>query len=339
MEKKLFNKVACFTDIHFGQKNNSQLFNDDCMDFITWFIEEAKNRSCETCICLGDWHNSRNTINVSTLNYTMRCLKMLSESFEKVFILAGNHDLFYRERREIHSLPMGDLIHNVKIIDDIMVEDDVAIVPWLVNDEWSGISKIKTKYMFGHFELPGFKMNAMITMPDHKGINTRHFKNQDYVFSGHFHLRQYKDNVHYIGNPFGHNYSDSGDFNRGAMFLEWGGSPVYVNYEDGPKYMSINFSDLIESPESFLSDKLYLKTYMDLNMSYEDTVFIKEVITSNYDIREFKLIQNNKDEVSNILDTDIVFETVDQIVLRELDAISSINFDKQTLIDLYNSLH
>ena len=43
---QFFNKVACFTDIHFGNKNNSRQHNDDCERFIYWFIEKAKEAGC-----------------------------------------------------------------------------------------------------------------------------------------------------------------------------------------------------------------------------------------------------------------------------------------------------
>ena len=38
----MFKKAACFTDIHFGLKNNSRQHNNDCEDFVKWFIDEAK---------------------------------------------------------------------------------------------------------------------------------------------------------------------------------------------------------------------------------------------------------------------------------------------------------
>lgn len=334
----LFKKVAACTDLHFGAKHNSRVFNDDVEDFLTWFIREAKYRGAETCVCLGDWHNSRNSINVSTLNYTVSNIKRLSEAFESVYILAGNHDLFYREKREIHSLPMADGFDNVTIVDDVLELDDVAFVPWLVEDEWKDVTKIKSKYMFGHFEIPGFKMNAMIEMPDHGGINKTHFKHQDYVFSGHFHKRQYQGNVHYIGNPFGHNYGDAGDAERGAMFLDWDGAPEYVNYEDGPKYVTADLGALIDTPDVYLTGKVYVKVALDVDISYEEASFIKETFMSNHDIREFKLVQQKFDEVSDENDGSVSFETVDQIVLAQLDAIESENFRKETLIEIYNRL-
>ena len=41
---QFFKKAACFTDIHFGMKNNARQHNIDCENFVTWFIEEAKKR-------------------------------------------------------------------------------------------------------------------------------------------------------------------------------------------------------------------------------------------------------------------------------------------------------
>ena len=102
---QFFNKAACFTDIHFGMKNNARQHNIDCENFVTWFIEEAKKRGSETCIFLGDWHHHRATLNTSTLNYSVSNVGFLAETFKNVYMIMGNHDLYYREKREINSMP------------------------------------------------------------------------------------------------------------------------------------------------------------------------------------------------------------------------------------------
>lgn len=95
----LFKKAAILTDLHLGLKSNSEMHNDDCLHFIQWFIEKAKAEGCDTCICLGDWHNHRSSINIQTLHYSMMCLEALSKGFSQVFTITGNHDLFFREKR------------------------------------------------------------------------------------------------------------------------------------------------------------------------------------------------------------------------------------------------
>ena len=234
----LFERAACFTDIHYGLKQNSRQHLKDCHDYVNWFIAEAKARDCETCFFLGDWHHHRASINIATMNATIRDLKLINESFETVYFITGNHDLYYREKRDLNSIEFARDLENFVMVDEHFCKDGVAIIPWLVGDEHKKLNKLDCKYMFGHFELPYFKMNAMVEMPDHGGITAQHISNPEYVFSGHFHKRQYKGNIHYIGNAFPHNYADVGDNERGAMFLTWDEEPLYVNWDKFPKYLS-----------------------------------------------------------------------------------------------------
>ena len=86
--EQLFKHVACFTDIHYGLKQNSRLHLDDCHRFVDWFIAESKVRGCETCIFLGDWHHHRASVNVATMNASIKDLKKLNDaknsSIEKI---------------------------------------------------------------------------------------------------------------------------------------------------------------------------------------------------------------------------------------------------------------
>ena len=334
----LFEKVAVFTDIHFGLRHNSKQHNQDCLDFIDWLIGEAQLRECETCIFMGDWHHHRSNINILTLDYTMQALRKLNNSFKKVYIMVGNHDLFYREKRDIHSMVVGQEFSNIELIDEPREIGNVSLVPWLVEEEWKAVANAKTKYTFGHLELPGFKMNAMVEMPDHGALNSDHFQHQTHVFSGHFHKRQQKGKISYIGNPFGHNYADVWDFERGAMFLEWDKEPEYVDYEFGPRFISINLSALLANPEIYLKSKTYLQVILDIDITYEEATFLRETFISQYEVREFKLIRNQEDELAKDYSGEITFKTVDQIVIEQLTNIESDTFDNKKLIEIYNGL-
>ena len=337
--KKLFKKVACFTDIHFGMRNNSRMHNDDCETFIKWFIGEAQARGCETCIFLGDWHHHRAQINVSTLNYTISNLERLSQAFEQVYMIMGNHDLYYREKREINSLPFGRIWNNIHIVDDVLKDGDVAIVPWLVENEWKKVVKFKEPYIFGHFELGGFKMNAMVEMPDHGGLGMSHFPNQEHVFTGHFHKRQSKVNVHYIGNAFPHNFADVWDDDRGMMILEWGGKPEYINWPDCPRYTTTDLSTLMDNTEDILKPKTHIKVNLDIDISYQEANQIKEIYLEKYPIREITLLPNASAEYTeNQSIEELEFETVDKVVLNQLQCIKSETIKIDKLVSIYNSL-
>jgi len=333
----LFERAACFTDIHYGLKQNSKQHLTDCHNYVTWFIAEAKARNCETCFFLGDWHHHRASINIATMNATIKDLKRLNDAFEKVYFITGNHDLYYREKRDLNSIEFARDLSNFVMVDDWLCEDGVAIIPWLVGDEHKKLNKLDCKYMFGHFELPYFKMNAMVEMPDHGGVKASDLTNPDYVFSGHFHKRQYKGNIHYIGNAFPHNYADVGDNERGAMFLTWGEEPQYVNWAECPKYVIVGLRDILGAPEKFLDQQTHARVRVDVDISYEEANFIRETFYEKYKVRELQLIPI-KEEEEAFEGTEIKFESVDQIVISQLETIESATIDTKVLIDLYKDI-
>lgn len=338
----LFDDVVVFTDIHFGMKNNSRAHNQDCEDFIIWMIDQAKARGITKCIFMGDWHHQRASINVSTLNYTISNLRRINNAFEEVYMIMGNHDLYYREKREINSIPMAEEYPNIHVVNELLVKDNVAIVPWLIDDEHKALRDLDVKYMFGHFELPSFFMNAMVQMPDHgHGVKAEDLTKPELVFSGHFHKRQRVGNIIYTGNAFPHNYSDAWDDDRGLMFLKWGGEPEYVMWPDAPKYRTITLSKLIDKPEEVLSNKTHCRIALDVPITYEEANFIKETFAQQYNLREIALMPSKKEEHTQDWNNgiEIEVENVDQIVLSQLKSIQSETIQPELLITIYNGLN
>ena len=334
----LFKKVACFTDIHFGLKSGSRTHNQDCENFVSWFCDTAQAQGCETAIFLGDWHHNRSTTDVSTMNYTVSNLEKLSQSFEKVYFILGNHDLFYKDKREINSVEFMRLFPNIVPIRELYTEGDVTIMPWLIGDEWTTVKQLKSRYIFGHLELPHFYMNAMVQMPDHGQLQTGHFQHQELVFTGHFHKRQQKGNVVYIGNAFPHNYADAGDDDRGMMIMDWGGKPEYHSWPDQPIYRTYKLSQIIDKPDELLREKMHCRVTIDLPITFEEANFIKEQFMPQYKLRELMLIPEKVEVESAVNPIDITFESVDTIVMNQINNIDSDTYDKKLLLDIYNEL-
>ena len=334
----LFKKAACFTDIHFGMKSGSRIHNTDCEEFVKWFCKEAKAAGAETCIFLGDWHHNRATTDVSTMNYTVSNLERLNETFEKTYFMVGNHDLFYKDKREINSVEFMRLFPNIVPITELFTEGDVTLLPWLVGEEWKGVKDIKSRYVFGRFELPYFKMNAMVEMPDHGELQPDHFVNQEYVFSGHFHKRQTKGNVTYIGNAFPHNYADAWDDERGMMFLEWGGKPEYKTWPGQPVFRTFKLSQLLEKPEDHLKENMHARVTIDVQITFEEANFIKEQFIPQFKLRELMLIPEKVEVESNVDPIDLSFESVDTIVLNQIEQLDSDTYDRRMLTEIYRDL-
>lgn len=338
----LFQRAAIFGDIHFGKKNNDRQFNIDCEEYIKWFIAQAKAFDADTVIFLGDWHDNRHSIHVSTLSYSLSNMKRLNEAFKNIYFITGNHDLYYKEKRELSSTSMVENYENITYVNEFFHKDGVTLCPWLIGDDWKKIPKYaeKSSYIFGHFELPNFMMNAMIEMPDHGGLNASHFDAVEFMaFSGHFHKRQVKNKVCYIGSPFGHSFADAWDDERGMVLLEWGKTPEFRNWPGGPSYRTMNLSELLEDPLNQIHDKTFAKITSDLDITYEEVQFIKEVFTQQFNPRKLDIIPNTKkNDEQDFADQNVQFQSVDQIVIQGLKDIDSLTLDKNTLIEIYRSL-
>lgn len=336
---QMFKRAAVFTDIHFGMRQNSRAHNEDCSNFVKWFCETARKNDCDTAIFMGDWHHHRATVNVSTLNYTVDAIDHIAKNFERFFFIPGNHDLYYREKRDLTSIPFIKNLDNVILVGDTYTEGQVSLVPWLVGDEWTKMKSLDSRYVFGHFELPNFKMNANVEMPDHGGLNRGHFPNQEKVFSGHFHMRQHSGNVTYTGNAFPHNYADAWDDDRGMMILEFGNEPKYIAWPDAPKFKTIDLTKLIDDPSKYMDANSFLRVTCDADISFEEATFLKESWQEEYKLREINLIPAKREEHSQDWSGDVHFESVDQIVIQQLNSIESEVIDTQVLVDIYNQLH
>jgi DNA repair exonuclease SbcCD nuclease subunit len=335
----LFKKAAVFTDLHLGLKGNSQQHNEDCLNFIKWMTKTAKEHGCETCLFLGDYHNNRASINIVTLNYSLRALEHLNDNFDQVYFIPGNHDLYYRDRRDVQSVEWARHLPRVQIVNDWFERDDVVIAPWLVGDDHKRILKMSAKYCFGHFELPGYLMNAMVAMPDHGEVRREHFTGFEHVFTGHFHKRQTQRNITYIGNCFPHNYADAGDDLRGLMILEWGQEPEFHAWPDQPVYRVYDLSTVLDDPAAVLKQNTHARINLNIDITYEEAGFLRDTFMNDYGCREIKLIPNTQADLENqIIQGNITFQSVDQIVNQSLTAIESTQYNRNLLLEIYKTL-
>jgi hypothetical protein len=333
-----FDQVVVFTDLHLGMKNNSKQHNTWCQQFVEWTVKEAQAKGIKTCLFLGDWSHNRSNVNVVTLNYSLECLRMLSAGFDDVIMLLGNHDLYFRDNLSIHSIPYANQFDNIHLIDVPVTHQQFAFVPWMVGDEWKNISNITQPYLFCHAEIARFRMNALVELPDHGGLNSDHFQHQQLVFSGHFHKRQRKGRILYIGNAFPHNFSDANDDERGIMFWRPGEEPSFASWPGAPRFRVADLSEVVINPTKWIDDRTFARINMDAHLNYEDTMFLRNLFETELGALDVSLVTPIKGKEMEFNDDDISFETVDSIVLGHLATIESASMDRTLLTQIYQSI-
>jgi len=341
----MFKKAAVFGDIHFGKRSDSPIHNKDCLDYIEWFCIQATTANVDKIIFIGDWFDNQSRIRIDTSDASNKAMRMLLD-VAPVDMLTGNHDMFNRANRIVNSIDHFSDWDGINVYNEPTVVDQVGYVPYLVGTEYLQVIDMKAKYIFGHFSFPRFLMNGSVEMRDTGQFNADHMSFPEYVFSGHFHKRQLKLNknkvpVWYIGNPFGHTFNDVNDTERGMMLLEWGGTPEFIDWEDGPLYQRYTTSEVLEMLDNDTLGKLTRPTSIlevkdDIGLDLDDISFIRAEL--NNVVREARVFESNTIiDIQNETVSDMDGKSLDQIVIEHLGMIDphGTDIEPEFLIKLF----
>jgi hypothetical protein len=100
----------------------------------------------------------------------------------------------------------------------------------------------------------------------------------------------------------------------------------------------MNLAQLIDNPETFLNDRTYARVNLDISISYEEANFIKETMLTQYGARELSLIPHKQELDLNGVQIDSAFESVDQIVMSQIESIDTNTYDRKLLMEIYAGL-
>lgn len=318
IHKSAINKIAMFTDIHWGNHHNSVQHNLDCTTYIEWFIDKVTQNNVDAIFFLGDWFEHRGAINSLTSYYSINALRRLNSLDIPVLMLVGNHDLYHRHNREIHSAETFRELKNIHIIDQPSKLGDMLLLPYLFKDEYPLIAPQvnQSKYVFGHFEFRNFYLTGTNARAEH-GYHHKLFDGPTHIFSGHYHKRQATDNVIYIGNPFGTSYADAGDYERGCCMLDIHTEEVsFIDYEAGPTYLKTELSSLVDELVK-PRPKARIRCLLDIEVTYSEAQAIKSEFMELYDLRELILEENAKEQQSALEESMAELEELDLSSLDE----------------------
>jgi hypothetical protein len=142
-----------------------------------------------------------------------------------------------------------------------------------------------------------------------------------------------------MGNCFPHNYADAWDDERGCMFLEYGSEPDFRTWPGAPKFKTLTLTQAIDRHAELFDEQTFARITIDVDISYEEATYIKEQWAETYNMRELSLIPGKKEEhATEWQGGEIQFESVDAIVLNQIQAIDSDVIDRQILVQIYQGL-
>jgi len=216
--------ITCFTDTHLGCRGGSTIFRD----YFAWYYKEIffpylKENNITTLFMLGDFFDNRNHLSLSDIAFVNEIFLPLLESHGcTMYIIAGNHDLAFKNTNSVTSLSVMSHSENVVILKDKVEEFEFegsrfVFVPWINGSNYdefmANLNSIKGKKdvtILGHMEIKDFLMYKNSSRCEN-GLDPSVFKGFKAVWSGHFHHQSKIGNIEYLGATFHLNWQDHND--------------------------------------------------------------------------------------------------------------------------------
>jgi DNA repair exonuclease SbcCD nuclease subunit len=320
-------KIALITDQHFGARNDSLHFLDFYEKFYNLFFLEIDDRGIETVVILGDTFDRRKYVNFYTLQ---RSKKMFFERLKtrgiKVYMLVGNHDTYYKNTNEVNSPElMLSEYDNITTINDpqtIQIAGyPVTMMPWICSENYvASMEELKNTtapICMGHFEIEGFQMYR--GAPSHEGLDPKMFDRFDVVFSGHYHHKSSKGNIHYLGNPYELTWQDYDD-KRGFHIFDL--ETHELEFVANPYKM---FHKLMYDDKAFS-----IKEIQDMDINCFTSVYVKVVVVNKtnpylFDMLINKLYQVNPIDITIAEDYTEIEDVMDDDIDQAEDTITILN--------------
>jgi len=341
-------KVALVTDTHFGARSDSIQFDEFFSSFYRdIFFPSLKEQGIKTIVHLGDVFDRRKFVNFVTLK---RCKEYffqtaLNEGID-VIILIGNHDTFYKNTNDVNSVEL--LLQeypNIQIHSSpthiVLGKRKILLLPWICQANHEESMKLldttDAHVCFGHLELEGFQMfKGQIN--DH-GDDITPFKKFDLVCSGHFHHRNTKDNIVYLGNPYEITWSDYDDLRGFHIYDTYSNELTFIPntrkmfhkifYDDTS---DVNYDVYLDDAKSTCIKIIVVKkTDHQAFERWLERMYLQNPI-------EIRVIEDMKQLDEGTIEEDINVEDTMSILTTYIDSIET-NLDKVRLKKLFQSLY
>jgi len=341
-------RVAIITDQHFGARNDSTAFLDFYERFYNdTFFPTLDSNNIESILILGDTFDRRKYVNFYSLD---RAKKMFFDKLEergiKVFMIAGNHDTYFKNTNDVNSpellLAEYTNIHLVNKAQDIIVHDiPICFVPWICPDNYQEsietIDSSNAEICMGHFEIAGFAMYR--GMESHEGLSKDLFKKFDLVFSGHYHHRSDDGHIYYLGNPYELTWQDYND-PRGFHLFDIQTRQLEFVRNPNTMFERAEYDDTLVDPSlndyGHLSNKYVKIVVVNKNDFYKFDKFITKVYNANP--YEVKIIEDFSEFSEGEIDSDINLEDTLDVLSNYIDSVET-DLDKDKVKTFMKSLY
>lgn len=272
IENNKAKRVWFITDTHLGVRNNSNEWIEQIREyFFDWFFPLVRKnyQPGDILIHLGDFFDSRQSINLKVLNLGISVAEEMSNIFvDGVYFIVGNHDIWGKTTNDVNSLKTIKWIPGITVFEEPQSIDfngrSFYLMPWRKDhqtEEETLDSALPHDVLCCHTDIRGLKFNRYSDVEE--GSNVSKFKKFNRVYSGHIHYAQKVENINMLGSPYEITRSDM-DNQKSITLLDLSTMEEIVFPNDfSPKFRKFYFDQILESTPEEL-EPLFRNNFVDI---------------------------------------------------------------------------
>ena len=342
-------KILIFADLHLHNHKRSNERLEDCLQTLNWIFETAQKHNIKNIVCVGDLFHTRQKIDVLTYQKTFELFEKHQKS--NVWLLLGNHDMWYEHNWDVSSvIPLGILPNVTVIIKPCEIDIDGSITSFLpyIKDPLDSLALLKNKnLLFVHAAVHGALINSRsLTYSDelieHDGdmvkIDENVFSSWKRVFLGHYHAYQEINNkMRYIGSPLQLSYGEAFDKKYIAIYDTDTQTTELIENTFSPKHFVIKPEDI---EDYNFGQRAFIRIQVDdinspNNLEIQNAVYASSENVSEVKIEAIKkkIVEDKQiiDEAKSILGDD------EEMAKKYIDQFGT-NLDRTQLLSIFNSI-
>lgn len=342
------NKVLLFSDLHIHKHKKSQDRLEDCLKALDWVFEIAKSKNIKNILFGGDLFHDREIIDVFTYQRTFETLNNnLKDSNINIYLLLGNHDLWFNEKTEISSVVPLSSIKGVRIVSKPerlkILNSNWDFIPF-TNNPIETLKQLDNlegdkEYALGHIAVDGAILHGSHyseVSVEHEGdmvsISPELFKSYKHTFLGHYHAEQkLNEKLEYIGSPLELSFGEAFQEKHLIILDLDSNKKEYIVNDFSPKHLIINSCDI----KKYNLKNNFVKVKVDEEIGSIEMISLKKEIQENnspYTLEIKKIKKKIEEHV--ITDAKSILLKGDEMLEKYVDQIGTNNLLKDKLISV-----
>lgn len=339
-------KFLILTDPHVHPHKRKVERLEDCLRVLDWAFQVAKQNKIAKILFGGDLLHDREKIEVYTYQ---RLFEVLQRNFTgdlTLYLLLGNHDLWFNEKTSISSVIPFSALPGVKVISEPtrMILDGTTwdFIPF-THDPINAIEFLKRQpgkpeYCLGHIALDGAILHGKHTSEvsiEHDGdmvkISADLLNHYRSVILGHYHCSQkVNDKVEYLGSPLQLSFGEAHQKKYILIIDGQTHEKTYIENTFSPKHLILKQKDLDKHD---LQGNFVQVIVEEIGAS--DVIQMRKEIVANNQLGSLEIKQRPvKSEEHIIQDAKAILFKETEMAVKYVDEVGTDGLERELLLEI-----